>query len=206
MPKAKTKKPKAKSDVKPKKKAKPLNKRQRSLVAAVKETGGNVAKAGKIADPPYATRKTAWQAWQTISSRPDIAAEMESHQDLNRQSLLNDLAELVKATKAIGYLQQYIKTKDGGVEKIGPDEAVSNDFLEWPDWSARAKGLQMAFKLRQEMVDRLKIEQEVDEEGAIVKIAAVLKGRGKTWAAVRKHLKTLGAEIPDGTPDWWEEL
>ena len=190
---------------KAKKKTKPLSSRQKQLVKNMQKTGV-AAQAGKLCNPPYASADSAGGAWRRIASRPDIAADMEAHEGLSRAALLEGLTKLINATKPIGYLQQYLKKKDGGIEKIGPDEAVSNDFLEWADWSAQAKGLQMAFKLRQELVDRLKIEQEVDEEGAMIKIAAVLKGQRKTWAQVRKHLAALGASLPDGTPDWWETL
>lgn len=42
-----------------------------------------------------------------------------------------------KASKVIGYLHQYKKDESGKVEQIKPDEVVSNEFIDAPDWNVQ---------------------------------------------------------------------
>lgn len=62
---------------------------------------------------------------------------------LNSAKLRKELREVakegLKANKVIGYLHQYKKNEEGKIEKIEPDESVSNDFVEVPDFNARHK-------------------------------------------------------------------
>ena len=44
----------------------------------------------------------------------------------------------IEPKKIIGYLNQY-KKGNSGVEKAMPDEVVSNEFIDTPDWAVRHK-------------------------------------------------------------------
>jgi hypothetical protein len=188
-----------------KKKKKRLTPREKQLVEGVMKTGV-VQKAAKMTDPPYSQTGAHFAFKRIMESMPEIGQEMEESDLLHRKKLLGYLAELCCATKPIGYLGAYILKKDGGMEKVAPEEVVSNDFLEWPDWSNRAKGLQLAFKLRGELIDRVQTETKSNRQELIVKISAIMKAQGRSWAAIRKHLESMGAEVPAATPDWWKEL
>jgi len=41
------------------------------------------------------------------------------------------------AGKVIGYLHQYKKTENGKIEKAEPEEVVSNEFIDTPDWNVQ---------------------------------------------------------------------
>lgn len=41
------------------------------------------------------------------------------------------------AKKIIGYLHQYKKDEDGNIEKINPDEIISNEFITTEDWATQ---------------------------------------------------------------------
>ena len=58
------------------------------------------------------------------------------------------LMQLRNGTKIVGYINQYKKNKDGKIEKMEPDESVSNEFIEVPDLYVRAKGLEITKKLK----------------------------------------------------------
>ena len=101
---------------------------------------------------------------------------------------------------------QYQEDKDGQVGKCAPGEAVSNEFIDVPDWAARHNGLKLAFKLRGDLVDRQVVETELNAEEAVIKIATILKKRGANWDIVCGHLTALGMELPADPPSWWEEI
>ena len=64
------------------------------------------------------------------------------------EDIIIALGESLKATKVIGYLQNINKDKDGQMHKILPDECVSNEFVEVPDYPTRIKAADVLLKLK----------------------------------------------------------
>jgi phage terminase small subunit len=103
---------------------------------------------------------TAKSHTKQLEDRLKIADVLERH-GLTDNILVLRLSELLKASKVVGYLHNYKKVDKGGVEKISPDEIVSNEFIDVPDWSARAKGLELALKLKDLLKDKLEHSGEI---------------------------------------------
>ena len=95
-----------------------------------------------------------------LEARVKIADVLE-RQGLTDAILIKKLSELLSANKVIGYLHNYKKEEKGRIDKISPDEVISNEFLDTPDWSARAKGLELALKLKDLLRDKVDISGEV---------------------------------------------
>jgi len=104
---------------------------------------------------------------------------------LTDQILTEKLIELMSATKVIGYLHNYKKEDKGGTERVQPDEIVSNEFLDIPDWTARAKGLELALKLKGVLRD--KVEHDVD-----IKYTAM--------SLIRMEMKPMDLDLGDEIP------
>jgi len=84
-------------------------------------------------------------------SMPDV---ME-RQGITDKFISEKLLELLSATKVVGYLHQYKQGSKGVTEKIEPDEVVSNEFVEVPDWGARAKGVELVGKFSGKLRDKV---------------------------------------------------
>jgi len=112
--------------------------------------------AAKAAGYSEATARSHTKQLDERVAMPDVLEQ----QGLTDQILTQKLMQLMNATKVIGYLHQYKKVEKGGVEKIQPDEVVSNEFIDIPDWTARAKGLEIALKLKGLLKD--KVDHQVD--------------------------------------------
>ncbi len=65
------------------------------------------------------------------------------------------LMEAIAANKVVGYLHQYKKLANGSVDKAEPDEAVSNEFIEVPDWQVRLKAMELAANLAGKIKNKL---------------------------------------------------
>jgi len=82
---------------------------------------------------------------QTINDqihKKPVRDMLERYLDSNKlkKKLRQVAMEGLEANKVIGYIHQYKKDGDGEIEKIGPDEAVSNDFIDnTPDHNIRHK-------------------------------------------------------------------
>ena len=96
---------------------------------------------------------TAKTHTKDLDERVAMADVME-RQGLTDKFLAIKLYELLVANKVIGFLHQYKKGEEGSIERIQPEETVSNDFVEVPDWSARAKGLEIAGKLNGRLLQK----------------------------------------------------
>jgi hypothetical protein len=76
------------------------------------------------------------------------------------------IGEVIKdgftATKPIGYLHSYKKSKDGQIEKCQPDECMSPDFVEVKDHTARLKSAELGSKILGFLNDK------IDHTGEIV--------------------------------------
>lgn len=105
------------------------------------------------------SESTAKSRTKDIEARVKIADILE-RQGLTDNVLVNKLSQLLNASKVVGYLHNYKKSDKFGIEKISADEQVSNDFVDVPDWTARAKGLELALKLKDLL--REKVEHSGD--------------------------------------------
>lgn len=130
-----------------KKKAKKLTSKQRKIVKAVSE-GKTQRQAAKIADASetYVSE---------ILKKPEVIEtlnEMMKKHGLDDASLLSVHAEMIQATKVISA----IGGKDAGASSV--------DFIDVPDWQARAKGLEMAYRMKGAFIDK----QEIKHSGGII--------------------------------------
>lgn len=96
---------------------------------------------------------TAYHHINDVEKRVNLRHWLEA-QGLTDKRLSEKVNEGLNATKIIGYLHSYRKDEDGKVEKIAPDEVVSNEFVEVPDWHARHKYLETLMKLMGKLDDR----------------------------------------------------
>jgi phage terminase small subunit len=76
--------------------------------------------------------------------------------------------QLIESVKVIGYLHHYKQGDKGGLEKLGPEEVVSNEFIEVPDTQAMAKGIELAYKLKGHLKDKVEHSGEVKGGGSRV--------------------------------------
>jgi len=113
--------------------------------------GMNCYNAARAAGYSEATAKSHTKR---LEEKIKISDVME-RRGLTDNVLVCKLTELLKASKVVGYLHNYKKAEKGGIEKISPDEVISNEFLDVPDWSARAKGLELALKLKDLLKDKI---------------------------------------------------
>lgn len=77
--------------------------------------------------------------------------ELMDKMGLGIEEDISDLKRLRKAKRVIGYLHQYKKNKKGEikkVDKISPDEVVSNEFIEVDDNQAQLKALELSLKIK----------------------------------------------------------
>lgn len=105
------------------------------------------------------SKNTAKSRTKQLDEAVKIEDTME-RMGLTDKVLMDKLIELLKATKVIGYLHNYKKSENVGIEKIDPDEVISNEFLEIPDNTTRAKILELALKLKGKLRD--KVDHSVD--------------------------------------------
>jgi len=112
-----------------------------------------------------AARKAGYSHNTAINAKAKLDDRIGMEFWLEAQGLTdNKLAEHahngLNANKTIGYLHQYKqKGKNGKLEKIKPDEVISNEFVEVPDWSARHKYLETILKLMGKIKETPLIDQ-----------------------------------------------
>lgn len=143
---------KKKAATKPKK----LTAKQRKIVKAVAE-GKTQRQAAKIANASETYVSGVLKKPEVIETLQEM---MQKH-GLDDASLLSVHAEMLQATKVVSA----IGGKDAG--------AGSVDFIDVPDWQARGKGLEMAYKLKGAFVD--KVESKVSVSTA-PELTLVLNG------------------------------
>lgn len=86
-------------------------------------------------------------------------ADLMDKMGLTNEEDVRDLMRLRKAQKVIGYLHQYKKDEDGKIEKIEPDEVVSNEFVTVDDNQVQLKALELTAKLKGNIKDKPPIDQ-----------------------------------------------
>ena len=100
------------------------------------------------------SENTADKHTKDLDERISIIDTME-RLGLTDRVLIDKLIELLGATKVIGYLHNYKKEGKGGIEKVSPDEVISNEFLDIPDNTIRTKALELALKLKGQLRDKV---------------------------------------------------
>jgi phage terminase small subunit len=116
-----------------------------------------------------------------LDKRIGIDKVMEKN-GLTDSFLIEKHRKLLEAVKVIGYLHHYKKAEKGGIEKIAPDEVVSNEFIEVPDYQAIAKGLELAYKLKGHLKE--KVEHSGKIEGGTKLILVTPKERQENGSRI----------------------
>lgn len=141
-----------------------------------------------------------------VSEQEESIREAMERKGLSNDGLLQALIDALLANKVLGFIHHYKKDQDGKIAKCGPDEAVSDDFLEVPDHYVRLKAAEMGFKLKGELIDRRKVEVSHARGQLDGEILAYLKLQGRDWDGVKQFMAVLGTRLPDQMPDWWDKM
>ena len=88
-----------------------------------------------------------------LEKRAKIADVLDRH-GLTDHILALKHSQLLQAKKVVGYLHQYKGSDKGGIEKVSPDEVVSNEFLDVDDFGVQLKALELAYKLKDHLKDK----------------------------------------------------
>jgi hypothetical protein len=96
---------------------------------------------------------TAINAGENLEKRCHIADFLEA-EGLTDKALSDHAKQGLNANKVIGYLHSYKKDDVGDIKKIEPEEVVSNEFVEVPDWGARHKYYETILKLLKKIEDK----------------------------------------------------
>jgi len=107
-----------------------------------------------------AARSAGYSEATSRNHTKELDARVKIADVLERKGLTDDVLvekhkQLLNAQKVIGYLHNYKKGEKGGVEKISPDEVISSEFLEVPDLSVQIKALELAYKLKDLLRDKI---------------------------------------------------
>jgi hypothetical protein len=111
------------------------------LLPTCKTQGEAARKAG------FADASADVSATKNIKKYKNYWHELLSEAGCTDEHLAGIIVEGTEATKVIGYLENKNTSKAGKADKAKPDKSVSNDFLDTPDWQARAKFSELALKL-----------------------------------------------------------
>lgn len=109
---------------------------------------------------------------------------------LTDKALAKHAQEGLNATKIIGYIQNY-KQSEKGLEKIKPEETISNEFLEAPDWSARHKYYDTILKIKGQLKDATLIDQSQHLHNTVI-----WEVNGNKVQAPRKPRPSVGRPEP----------
>jgi hypothetical protein len=120
--------------------------------------GMNKINAARSAGYSEATARNHSKA---LEERCKIADLLE-RQGLTDKVLIEKHRQLLEATKVIGYLHNYKRSEKGVTERVSPDEVISNEFLDIPDYGVQIKALELAYKLKDLLKD--KVEHDVTPE------------------------------------------
>lgn len=113
--------------------------RASKLIKSYSKTGFNQSRLAKqegVSQPAINQRLTRKPVQQTLDEHIQKVAKRVG---INLTWLLTRYKKGAdEASKVIGYLHQYKKDiKDGKIEKAKPDEAISNEFIDIPDWNVK---------------------------------------------------------------------
>jgi len=137
----------------------PLTVKQRKLVKGIVDgkTQKQAAKAAGL-NESYASQ---------ILNEPKVKATLQDlmeHMGLSDGHLLKAHAEMIQATKAVSVI--------GGKGA----ESGSVEFVDVPDWQARGKGLEMAYKLKGAFSETVKVDV-TDDLATAIKLARERLGK-----------------------------
>jgi len=144
---------------------------------------------------PTAIAKELGISQQAVSDRfnkPYVQEELwgiMEKQGLTLQEDAADLKRLRKAKRIIGYLHQYKKNKKGELEKISPDETVSNEFIEADDNTTQLNALKLTLQLKGLLKEQLEHSGEI--KGTEAKIIIVYPEGYKQKDKIEDHEKTI---------------
>lgn len=108
----------------------------------------------------------------------------------NDAKIAKTISEGLDATKVVGYLQKNNNdksdklSKDGKVKEPRPEIEVSNDFVDVPDFTNRAKFAEIALKLR----------NAYPKEQLVVEHKGDIGLKSDNFLAVNKFLKDMGED------------
>ena len=139
-------------------------------------------------------KTTALAHTAQLDKRIGIDKVMERN-GLTDSFLIEKHKKLLEAVKVIGYLHQYKKSEKGGIEKISPEEAVSNEFIEVPDFHSIAKGLELAYKLKGYLKDRLEHSGKI--EGGESKFIIINNGKSNEQQSLIAKIRNHSDAIPE---------
>lgn len=156
-------------------KEKKLTLKQRNFLKYYLQTG-NISQSALKAG--YAFRESGFE----LLSNPIIQNAYQrllDEQGITDKKLNQVLLDGLEANKVVGYLHQYKKTKDGKIERIQPDEIISNEFVDVPDMPTRHKYLETGLKLKDKL-NKGKVELTGSEgESLVLKLEVVKPGEIK---------------------------
>ena len=109
-----------------------------------------------------------------IEERAKIG-DMLDRQGLTDKALTEKHLQLLNAKKVIGYLHQYKQVEKGGIEKVSPDEVISNEFLETDDFAIQFKALELAYKLKNYLNDKPLIDQSQHHTFQVINYGEIKK-------------------------------
>ncbi len=112
------------------------------------------------------SKNTALKHTADLDRRIGLPKVLDKH-GLTDSYLVHKHKQLIEAVKVIGYLHHYKQGDKGGLEKISPDEVVSNEFIEIPDTQALAKGLELAYKLKGHLKEKVEHSGKVESGNRI---------------------------------------
>lgn len=121
---------------------------------------------------------TAIKACNNLEPKIKIEDYLE-RAGLTDKALAAFLFELFSANKVVGYLHAYKKGEKGRIEEISPDEKISNEFLEVPDYMIRLKASELVLKIKGYLKD--KIEHSGKIEGGQPIIIMIPKERQEEY-------------------------
>ncbi len=110
-------------------------------------------------------------ASQNLSKLNISMTELMDKMGLGLEEDIADMKRLRKGQKVVGYLNQYKKDKDGKIEKIEPDEIVSNEFVYVDDNPVQLKALELSLKLKGYLKDK---QEHSFDDGTKKLLAAAL--------------------------------
>jgi len=137
----------------------------------------------------YSHKSADQSASQNIKKYQGHWNELLDKAGCTDKHLAGVIVEGTSATKVIGYLEN-----KGNPTKAEPEKKVSNDFLDTPDWTARAKFSELALKLKDAFPEaKLKLSGAVELPPDTGTLDQIVCKMGKDEK--RKFIEMLAANI-----------
>ena len=122
------------------------------------------------------SHNTAIKAGEKLEVKIPSLCDWMEREGLTDKKLVLFLLEALEATKVVGYLHQYKKGEKGRIEKIGPEEAVSNEFIEVPDIHNRLKAAELIMKAKGQLKDKVEHSGKIEGGQKVVIIVQEQSG------------------------------